>query len=460
SIPVDVSFDQLDLRMGSHDMVLRGFYLSNGFTDQAMADMGHVSPHGRYVHLYINGRYWGQYYLRERFGADFLATYYGGSDTLFEAINGNKNVGGWSPGTVYDGDGSQWAYINTLQSYDSLKEVVDISNYIDYILLYMYGRCENEFRAGGSDVLGAKFIFHLNDADGWTRTGNNFNLRDGPAQIWATLVQDNDPEFRALLSDRIYKHFFQNGPLTATANSARLSKLAQQVELSMISECARWGYRTYDSWVSDKDAFLTTFNAKSIDVLNHLIQEGYYSNTEAITYSQNGGLIPNGFQLSLTHTDTSALIYYTQDGTEPLDPEGNIQPQAQLYTNPFVVNGPVSDIQARAYLLTPYNDLAQGKYAEQSSTGFGGIASRAVDGNTNGNWSGGSVAHTDKTAQPWWQVDLGSLANITDIHLYNRTNSCCTSRMSNFYILVSQDPFSSDDLNTVLNQPGVQAIFQ
>ncbi|MEL7530371.1 MAG: lamin tail domain-containing protein, partial [Bacteroidota bacterium] len=459
SIPVSVSFDQLDLRMGSHDMVLRGFYMSNGFTDQTMAEMGHVSPHGRYVHLYINGRYWGQYYLRERFGADFLATYYGGSDTLFEAINGNKNVGGWSPGTVYDGDGSQWAYINTLNSYDSLKEVVDIANYIDYILLYMYGRCENEFRAGGSDVLGAKFIFHLNDADGWTRSGNNFNLRDGPAQIWTTLVQDNDPEFQALLADRIYKHFFQAGALSATANETRLAKLAEQVKLSMISECARWGYRSYESWLNDKDAFLTTFNGKSADVLNHLIQEGYYPNVDAVDYSQAGGLIPNGFQLGLSHSDPNLDIYYTLDGSEPIDNLGIVQPQATLYTGPFPITGAITDVQARAFLFTPYNDLAQGKFAEQSSTGFGGVASRAVDGNTNGNWSNGSIAHTLKTAQPWWQVDLGSPANITDVHLYNRTN-CCSDRMSNFYILVSPDPFISDDLNTVLNQPGVQAIFQ
>ena len=39
--PVE-SFDALELRSGSHDMVERGFYLSNPFTDAVMLDMGQL----------------------------------------------------------------------------------------------------------------------------------------------------------------------------------------------------------------------------------------------------------------------------------------------------------------------------------------------------------------------------------------------------------------------------------
>jgi len=44
------TFDQLNLRSGSHDMVLRGFYMSNRFTDDSMLDMGQINPHGRFMH--------------------------------------------------------------------------------------------------------------------------------------------------------------------------------------------------------------------------------------------------------------------------------------------------------------------------------------------------------------------------------------------------------------------------
>lgn len=81
-------------------------------------------------------------------------------------------------------------------------------------------------------------------------------------------------------------------------------------------------------------------------------------------------------------------------------------------------------------------NLALGKPATQSSTDWGGVASRAVDGNTDGNWGSGSVTHT---ADPgWWQVDLESAQTIGDVVLYNRTD-CCADRLQNFTLLVSDD---------------------
>jgi len=44
------------------------------------------------------------------------------------------------------------------------------------------------------------------------------------------------------------------------------------------------------------------------------------------------------------------------------------------------------------------HNVALYKSATQSSTDHGGVASRAVDGNTNGDWyNGGTLTHTDPT---------------------------------------------------------------
>jgi hypothetical protein len=86
----------------------------------------------------------------------------------------------------------------------------------------------------------------------------------------------------------------------------------------------------------------------------------------------------------------------------------------------------------------PAQNLAAGKPASQSSTDFGGVASRAVDDNTNGNWGGNSVTHTALQAQPWWQVDLGAAYALGQVVLYNRTD-CCGERLANFDILVSNN---------------------
>ncbi len=80
-------------------------------------------------------------------------------------------------------------------------------------------------------------------------------------------------------------------------------------------------------------------------------------------------------------------------------------------------------------------NLALGKLAEQSSTAYNGAASRAIDGNTNGNWNSGTITHTANTYQPWWQVRLGADYEIGEIKIWNRTN-CCSSRLNNFDVFV------------------------
>ena len=80
-------------------------------------------------------------------------------------------------------------------------------------------------------------------------------------------------------------------------------------------------------------------------------------------------------------------------------------------------------------------NIALGKSTSQSSTSFGAEASRAVDGNTNGEFSQNSVTHTANSIQPFWQVDLGAIHDIDEIVLFNRTN-CCSERLNNFTVSV------------------------
>ena len=60
--------------------------------------------------------------------------------------------------------------------------------------------------------------------------------------------------------------------------------------------------------------------------------------------------------------------------------------------------------------------------ATQSTTAYNGVASRAIDGNTDGVYSAahGSVTHTNGS-NSWWQVALDATYQINDIRIYNRT---------------------------------------
>lgn len=78
-------------------------------------------------------------------------------------------------------------------------------------------------------------------------------------------------------------------------------------------------------------------------------------------------------------------------------------------------------------------NVALGKSSSQVSTGHSAAASRAVDGDTNGEFWDGSVTHTNSTAAPWWMVDLGAPHRVQGVSIWNRTD-CCGERLANFHV--------------------------
>jgi len=144
-------------------------------------------------------------------------------------------------------------------------------------------------------------------------------------------------------------------------------------------------------------------------------------------------------------------------------PEGRVAEQSPESGSNKVPEGTVVElvVEGPRPASTPHPtqriNVALGKPTTQSSTAFEGESSRAVDGNTSGDYHGqNSVTHTEKEASAWWQVDLGAAHSIVQIKIWNRTD-CCSERLTNFFVLVSSAPFTSTDINSTLSQPGVFA---
>lgn len=64
--------------MGAHDTLFyngAGHYptwIKGRWGDETMLELGHVNTHGRWVNVFFNGQYWGQYHLREHFDDHFM----------------------------------------------------------------------------------------------------------------------------------------------------------------------------------------------------------------------------------------------------------------------------------------------------------------------------------------------------------------------------------------------------
>ncbi|KAL4236999.1 hypothetical protein ACF0H5_005383 [Mactra antiquata] len=73
--------------------------------------------------------------------------------------------------------------------------------------------------------------------------------------------------------------------------------------------------------------------------------------------------------------------------------------------------------------LLAINNVALGKPAFQSSTHNAHEASKAVDGNINGDPDAGYCMHTSDGSDEFWEVDLGELYIIDHVKVYNRIGS-------------------------------------
>jgi hypothetical protein len=104
--------------------------------------------------------------------------------------------------------------------------------------------------------------------------------------------------------------------------------------------------------------------------------------------------------------------------------------------NKFVKSVLVSLILSTSFFINVANatliNVALNGTATQSSTGWGGIASRAIDGNTSGIYGDGSITHTLLEDGAWWEVDLGSSFSFNSIVIWNRTDACCVQRLDNY----------------------------
>lgn len=94
---------------------------------------------------------------------------------------------------------------------------------------------------------------------------------------------------------------------------------------------------------------------------------------------------------------------------------------------------------AEVQVFSKGQNIALRGQARQSSTGYGGDASRAIDGNTSGAYGNAGQTHTaENQKDPWWELDLLVERPIDAIVVWNRSeqNGQFASRLDGFKLTV------------------------
>lgn len=347
------TFDSIILRAGFNNTWHRGSsseeqraqYTRDQFIHDSQLAMGHASCHGTFFHLYLNGLYWGVYNAVERPNADFGSSYYGGDKDDWDSLNSY-------PRNVVDGTAAHWVEAHAIANagvadqagYDALAERVDIPNLIDYMLVNFYGGNrdwdDHNWYSINPRVDGGGYKFVCWDAErslenvsGDNRTG--VGQADKPSRLYSQLR--SNPEFRLQFADRAHKHMFYGGALTPEKTVPRLLALSEYIDRAIVGESARWGdakratpYTRDVEWVTERDRLLENYLPQRTNVvLNQLRSASLYPNTDAPVFSQHGGHVASTSELTMSNT--SGVIYYTTDGSDPRLPGGAINPTASIY---------------------------------------------------------------------------------------------------------------------------------
>ncbi|MCA9215088.1 MAG: CotH kinase family protein [Planctomycetales bacterium] len=357
-------FDSLVLRAGgngnwSKDIAWKhepGMYLRDTLVRDSQIAMSGFGSRSTFVHLYLNGLYFGIFNIAERPDNKFMAAYFGGEPKDFYSVNHNGSV---------DGDSARW---DNAQTTKALHELVDVEAYCDYIILnWATGMGDwpwNNWYAGAREIPAGPFYFFAWDAEHafWTNSGylysnpngwanpvfmntdeDSFRTRNPTVEIWRALA--SDPEFKIVFADRVHKHLLGNGELTNEKLGPRFRRLVSQLDKAMVAESCRWGdaawgredqphTRDHDFRGNCQKVARLIENNSSLFIAD-LRAHGLYPTIEAPELTEAAGVQNTSSPLKLQFRDSSnqsQQIYYTVDGTDPRLPGGTLNPKAAKWS--------------------------------------------------------------------------------------------------------------------------------
>ncbi|MFK7787336.1 MAG: chitobiase/beta-hexosaminidase C-terminal domain-containing protein [Crocinitomicaceae bacterium] len=361
--------DRIVLRSGNNRAWTRNwnedrtaFTRDEWFRQSQIASSG-IGSHGEFVHLYVNGLYWGIYNPVERLDESFTSTYFGGTKDDWFAVSHGGNQGG---------DATRYDYLmntivnnnlTTATNYDELKEYLNVPKFCDYVILsWMTGVQDwpgNNWWGGNKNLPGEPFMYFGWDNEWSWDVSNNanngawvhpaFESTDQNGQNSARVFNRSkvNQDFMMKFADRVYKLCFNNGPMTDDNSRLRWSTLNGNIQSAVIAESARWGdglddgvTRTRDvHWQNEVDRLDSLMNGNVQRLMNALYAEGYYPTVDPPLFENNGTAIevqeisvPNNYQLDLVNPNNGGDIYYSVDGVDPRLEGGAISPTAINYT--------------------------------------------------------------------------------------------------------------------------------
>ena len=243
--------------------------------------------------VYVNGRYWGVYNMRERVSNDSIAQFHGWD---------NPDDVEYKEGGGYTSEDYRqmlaWVEAHDLSddaNVEALRGMMDIENYLEYVILEMYINNQD---------LGNVGFYRNPKADGLWRWALydldlSFQLAGDNVKAWlegekvGTITDQSNLLFRKLMKNAGLRDWFlrRMGQLLATTFSAenvtaRIQARYALLEPEMEAECKRWNWTTA-TWKRYGQRMINYAKSRPANLVQYLTADFRLSAEQAQAYFGN-----------------------------------------------------------------------------------------------------------------------------------------------------------------------------
>ena len=218
--------------------------------------LGRTSVDALYVHLFLNGMYWGLYNMAERVDDQYGKDHLGGQKADIDVIKIEESGGNHIEAS--EGNLDAWQLMTNVarqaatddDAYRQLQDsLLDVDAFIDYMLINQYGGNTDwdhhnwyAIRRRGTDSQGFRFLcwdteIILENAD--ENVLDKDNGRQSPTGIFQSLLQ-NDHFARRYVS-RARQLLADDGLLGQQSVVELWDSLYSTISMALYAEAARWG---------------------------------------------------------------------------------------------------------------------------------------------------------------------------------------------------------------------------
>ena len=290
--------------------------------------MGRTSVNALYVHLFLNGMYWGLYNIAERVDDQYGKDHLGGKKSDIDVIKIEEEGGNHIEAS--EGDLEGWNKLIEAapkaadnNSYEELKSLLDIDAFIDYMLINQYaGNTDWDHHnwyaiyRKGEGSQGFRFLCWDSEIIFENENENVVTKNNGdgfPTGLFHHLMQN--PQFAQRYVDRASELLSDDGLLGESSVVEVWDSLYHTIDMALYDEAARWGdYRR------DVHPYMTKGELYTVD--NHYQKERNRLFTQYFPVRSErvlsdiiafAGIEPSGIRI-LNSEPSTTYYWYTLDG--------------------------------------------------------------------------------------------------------------------------------------------------